>query len=62
MVYSKRYHYYKFLSGGIEVAECMEDALIREVLEETGLCAIRNSIQEYGSVHQVYNRRYIYNR
>lgn len=26
----------------------MEDALIREVLEETGLCVIKNSIQEYG--------------
>ena len=53
MVYSKKYNYYKFPGGGIEADECMEDALIREVLEETGLCVIRNSIQEYGQVHRI---------
>lgn len=31
----------------------MEDALIREVLEETGLCVIRDSIQEYRQVHRI---------
>lgn len=53
MVYSKKYHYYKFPGGGIEIGEFMEDALIREVSEETGLCVIRNSIQEYGQVHRI---------
>ena len=53
MVYSKKYNYYKFPGGGIEIGECMEDALIREVSEETGLCVIRNSIQEYGQVHRI---------
>lgn len=53
MVYSKKYNYYKFPGGGIEADECMEDALIREVSEETGLCVIRDSIQEYGQVHRV---------
>lgn len=53
MVYSKKYNYYKFPGGGIEADECMEDALIREVLEETGLCVVKNSIQEYGQVHRV---------
>ena len=53
MVYSKKYNYYKFPGGGIEADECMEDALIREVLEETGLCVIRDSIQEYGQVHRI---------
>lgn len=53
MVHSKKYNYYKFPGGGIEAAESIEDALIREVLEETGLCVIKNSIQEYGQVHRV---------
>lgn len=53
MVHSKKYNYYKLPGGGIEAAESMEDALIREVLEETGLCVIKNSIQEYGQVHRV---------
>ncbi len=38
---------------GIEADECMEDALIREVLEETGLCVIRDSIQEYEQLHRI---------
>lgn len=53
MVYSKKYNYYKFPGGGIEADESMEDALIREVLEETGLCVIRDSIREYGQVHRI---------
>lgn len=53
MVYTKKYNYYKFTGGGTEADECMEDALIREVLEETGLCVIRDSIQEYGQVHRI---------
>ena len=53
MVYSKKYNYYKFPGGGIEPNEHKEDALIREVLEETGLCVVKNSIQEYGQVHRI---------
>ncbi len=53
MVHSKKYNYYKFPGGGIEDAESMEEALIREVSEETGLCVIENSVQEYGQVHRV---------
>lgn len=52
MVYSKKYNYYKFPGGGIETRESIEEALIREVLEETGLSVIKASIQEYGKVHR----------
>lgn len=53
MVHSKKYNYYKFPGGGIEAGEGREDALIREVLEETGLCVVKNSIQEYGLVRRI---------
>lgn len=53
MVHSGKFDYYKFPGGGIEGSENKEDALIREVLEETGLCVIRESITEYGQVHRI---------
>ena len=53
MVHSRKYDYYKFPGGGIEGNERKEDALIREVLEETGLCVVRESITEYGQVHRI---------
>ena len=37
MIHSIKYDYYKFPGGGIEKNEQKESALIREVLEETGL-------------------------
>ena len=48
LVYSKKYNYYKFPGGGIENGEKPEDALIREVREETGYQIIAESIEEYG--------------
>ena len=57
MVHSKKNGYYKFPGGGIEAGECREDALIREVSEETGLCVIPNSIREYGQVHRIQKGR-----
>lgn len=53
MVYSQKYRYYKFPGGGIEAGERAEDALVREVAEETGLQVVRDSIREYGRVHRV---------
>lgn len=53
MVYSKKYDYYKFPGGGIEADERKEEALIREVAEETGLRVLRDSIREYGQVHRI---------
>ena len=51
MIHSRKYHYYKFPGGGIEADEKREDTLIREVLEETGLCVLPDTIREYGHVH-----------
>lgn len=53
MVHSLKYDYYKYPGGGIEPGENLEDALIREVAEESGLSVIPGSIREYGLVHRV---------
>lgn len=53
MVHSLKYDYYKFPGGGIESNESQHETLIREVLEESGLCVIPETIQEYGLVHRV---------
>ncbi len=48
MVKSLKEGFYKFPGGGIEKGESQVDALIREVLEETGLSVEVESIREYG--------------
>lgn len=53
MIHSLKYDYYKFPGGGIEEQEEKETALIREVLEETGLTVIPQTIEEYGMVHRI---------
>lgn len=53
MVHSPKYNYYKFPGGGIEAGETMEEALIREVAEESGLQVLPHTIREYGLVHRV---------
>lgn len=53
MVHSLKYDYYKFPGGGIEEYETKEQALVREVAEESGLQVIPESIREYGLVHRV---------
>lgn len=53
MVHSIKYDYYKFPGGGIKEKEDKSNALIREVLEETGLTVIPKSIKEYGMVHRI---------
>lgn len=53
LLHSKTFHYYIFPGGGIEKGESNEEALIREIKEETGLTVIPATIQEYGMVHCV---------
>ncbi|MCF0115449.1 MAG: NUDIX domain-containing protein [Erysipelotrichaceae bacterium] len=53
MIHSATYDYYKFPGGGIDEGESKEEAMIREVLEETGLKVIPSSIKEYGLVHRI---------
>ena len=53
MIHSRKYDYYKFPGGGIEMDESHEAALIREVKEETGLTVNPSSIKEYGMVRRI---------
>lgn len=50
MVHSLKYDYYKTPGGGLETGESDEQALIREVMEETGLTVVPESIRPFGSV------------
>ncbi|MBR0129991.1 MAG: NUDIX domain-containing protein [Firmicutes bacterium] len=58
MVHSLKYDYYKFPGGGIEAGESIEDAVIRETLEESGLRIIRSSMREFGYVHRIQRNTY----
>lgn len=53
MAYVAKYGYYKFPGGGIEPGESHEQALLREVREETGLIVDPGSIRPFGRVRRV---------
>ena len=53
MIHSLKYDYYKFPGGVIKNGEEKENALVREVLEEAGLCVKPESIKEFGMVHRI---------
>lgn len=53
MMHSLKYDYYKLPGGGIEEGEQLEDTLIREVREESGLVVKRESIREFGYVRRI---------
>ena len=45
--------YYKIPGGGVEKDEDLIEALAREVLEETGLVVIKDSVKEIGEVQEI---------
>lgn len=49
LIHNGKFDYYMFPGGGIEAGESHEEALAREVKEESGLVVIPESIREYGS-------------
>lgn len=53
MMHSCRYDYYKLPGGGIELGESLEETLVREVQEESGLVVKKDSIREFGYVKRV---------
>lgn len=58
MMHSKKYNYYKLPGGGIEPGEGLEDTLIREVREESGLIVKSETIKEFGYVRRIEKGRY----
>lgn len=53
MMHSLKYNYYKLPGGGIEEGESLEDTLVREVREESGLIVKKDSIKEFGYVRRI---------
>ena len=53
MIYSKKYHYYKFPGGGMEEGETQLKTLAREIKEETGMTLVPGSAKEFGEVVRI---------
>ncbi len=58
MMHSQKYNYYKLPGGGIEPGESLEETLIREVREESGLIVIPDTIKEFGYVRRIEKGKY----
>ena len=56
--YIAKHECYEFPGGGIEAGETPEQAMIREVAEETGHVVIPETIREFGSIFE--QRNYYY--
>lgn len=52
-IHSGKHGDYKFPGGGMETGESREETLIREVMEETGLKVIPDSIKYFGKIKEV---------
>ncbi len=52
-IHSGKHGDYKFPGGGMELGESREETLIREVMEETGLKVIPESIRYFGKIKEV---------
>lgn len=58
MIHSAKYGEYKFPGGGMEQGEQLEETLIREVAEETGLVVIPETIAYCGRAHEIRKGKY----
>ena len=58
MMHSKKYNYYKLPGGGMEPEESLEETLIREVREESGLVVKPETIKEFGYVRRIEKGRF----
>ena len=58
MMHSKKYNYYKLPGGGMESEESLEETLIREVREESGLIVKPETIKEFGYVRRIEKGRF----
>lgn len=53
MIYSRKYHFYKFPGGGVEGDEEHLATLAREIKEETGMKLVPESAKEFGEVLRI---------
>lgn len=57
MIYSEKYHFYKFPGGGIEGDETHLETLKREIKEETGMILKPESVREFGGFANTKNAK-----